>query len=121
MLGSIDFKPGNYSINHFSVDYFVGTEKGVSLVHDSDVNYFYYTYLVKSRNNPAAVSDENTAILNFLYDSSTNKVNYYMKNNLVHVENTLYDNVAKNTYVPTMVLCVDEIQTSIDGSPTIYE
>lgn len=120
ILGSIEFLPGNYTINHFSVDYFLDSV-GVSALHDTDINYYYYTYKVKSTNNADSVSEEDTRILNFLYDSSTDKVNYYMKHDLVHVENTLYDNIASLTNIPTLVVRVSEVQTTISGEPTIYE
>lgn len=120
ILGSIDFRPGNYAINHFSADYFTGVA-GVSEVHDSDINYYYYTYEIKSRNDSEAVSERDTNILNFLYDSSTNKINYYMDHDLVHVESTLYDNIAKNIDIPTLVARVPKIQQTIPGSPSIFD
>jgi hypothetical protein len=116
----IEFCPGNYSINHFSVDYF-NNVSGVSSIHDSDINYYYYSYLIKSRNDLDVVSEEDTNILNFLYDSSTNRVNYYMDHDLVHVENTLYDNIARNIEIPTLVARVSKIQETIQNQPSIYD
>lgn len=120
ILGSIDFHPGNYAINHFSADYFTGVV-GVSEIHDTDINYYHYTYEIKSRNDSEVVPERDTNILNFLYDSSTNKINYYMDHDLVHVENTLYDNIAKNIDIPTLVARVPKIQQTIPGSPTIFD
>jgi len=120
ILGLVEFCPGNYSINHFSVDYFYNGGS-VSSVHDSDINYYYYSYLIKSRNDLDVVSAEDTNVLNFLYDSSTNKVNYYMDHDLVHVENTLYDNIARNIEIPTLVARVSKIQETIQNQPSIYD
>ena len=44
-----------------------------------------------------------------------------MDHDLVHVENTLYDNIAKNIDIPTLVARVPKIQQTIPGSPTIYD
>lgn len=120
MLGSIDLHQGNCAFNHFSVDYFTEENKK-SAVHDSDINYYFYTYKVKSRNNIDAVSEADTNILNFLYDSTTNKINYYMDHDLVHVESTLYDNIAKNVDIPTLVVRVPKDQRTLPGSPTIFD
>lgn len=120
ILGNVEFNPGNYAINHFSADYF-NDSYGVSKVHDTDINYYYYTYIIKSRNDVNAVSDTNTNILNFLYDSSTNRINYYMDHDLVHVENTLYDNIAKNVDIPSLVVQVPKIQRTLSGNPTIFD
>lgn len=116
-----DFNPGNYCVNHFTLDYFGGTE-GTSVLKDSDINYYYYSYKVESRNNMSAVSDQDRNILNFLYDPTTDQVNYTMEHDLVKLNSTtFYDDVAINTSVPTLVFQVNETQETIQGSPTIFE
>ena len=121
IIKRFDFNPGNYCINHFSVDYF-GGQRGVSVLKDTDINYYYYSYKVTSRNSSSAVSDGERNILNFLYDPTTNKVNYTMDHDLIKLSSTtFYDDVAANTSVPTLVFQVSEIQETIEGSPSIFE
>lgn len=121
IIDRFSFEPGNYSVNHFSVDYF-GGQRGVSVLKDSDVNYYYYSYKVVSRNSINAVSESERNILNFLYDPTTNKTNYTMEHDLIKLSSTtFYDDVAANTSVPTLVFQVSEIQETIDGNPTIFQ
>ena len=121
IVKSFNFNPGNYCVNHFTVDYF-GGQRGVSVLKDSDINYYYYSYKVASRNNLNAVTDSERNVLNFLYDPTTNKVNYTMEHDLIKLSSTtFYDDVAANTSVPTLVFQVSEIQETIDGSPSIFE
>lgn len=121
IVKSFNFNPGNYSINHFSVDYF-GGQRGISVLKDSDINYYYYSYKVASRNSINAVSEGERNILNFLYDPTTNKSNYTMEHDLIKLNSTtFYDDVAANTTVPTLVFQVSEIQETIEGSPSIFE
>lgn len=115
------FNPGNYCVNHFSVDYFGGS-RGTSVLKDSDINYYYYSYKVASWNNLGAVSENERNILNFLYDPTTDKTNYTMEHDLIKLSSTtFYDDVAANTSVPTLVFQVSEIQENIEGSPSIFQ
>lgn len=121
IIKSFNFNPGNYCVNHFTVDYF-GGQRGVSVLKDSDINYYYYSYKVTSRNNLNVVTDSERNVLNFLYDPTTNKVNYTMEHDLIKLNSTtFYDDVAANTSIPTLVFQVSEIQETIDGSPSIFE
>lgn len=120
VVKSFNFNPGNYCVNHFSIDYFEGG-RGISLLKDSDINYYYYSYKVASRNSMSAVSEQEKNILNFLYDPTTNESNYTMEHDLIKLNNTtFYDDVAINTTIPTLVLQVSEIQDTIQGNPSIF-
>ena len=120
IVKSFNFNPGNYCVNHFTVDCF-GGQRGVSVLKDADINYYYYSYKVASRNNINAVSEGERNVLNFLYDPTTNQVNYTMEHDLIKLNSTtFYDDVAINTSVPTLVFQVSEIQETIEGSPSIF-
>ena len=120
ITSSFNFNPGNYSVNHFTVDYFGGSA-GTSILKDSDINYYYYSYKVESRNSTSAVSDQERNILNFLYDPTTNQTNYTMEHDLIKLNSsTFYDDVAINTSVPTLVFQVNETQETIQGRPSIF-
>lgn len=118
-IGEIEFKPGNYSINHFSVDYFVKGDQSnpINAVYDSDINYYYYTYLIKSRNSNEAVSENDTKILDLLYTEGV--PNYYMSHQLVKVTNTLPDEIATKVSIPTLVARVSLNQIIPNGSDKI--
>ena len=124
VLGGITLYPGSYSINHIDASYFAPTVDYSRILYDVDVNYYWYSYKSKSRS--IIIDSDTTSILNFLYDVQTKQINYSITNNLVKVDSTLYDNVAKHCDIPTLVFRTNRWNTDyeidiIDWMNTAYQ
>lgn len=118
-INEVELCPGNYTINLLDITYFESSDKNISSINDVDINYYYKTYYSVNNNTP--IDAEASDILNCFYNNSSGGSTYSLYNNLIRVEGTLYDNVASNTKIPTLVLKRDMLLTEIEGGGSVID
>lgn len=89
-------------------------------MNDTDINYFYYSYKFKSTNGSFVPDEKDINVLNKLYDSETNKPLWELKNNLLKVPDGIYNSIANDVSIPTLVLTTsNKLNTATETS--IYD
>ena len=104
-VATVKFYKGNYSINLLDITYF-DSDNGA--INDVDVNYYYNSYCITKDNTD--VDPIVTSIINNFYDVNVGGgATYSLENSLIRVQNTLVDNIAELTSIPTLVFKRDRV------------
>lgn len=104
-VATVKFYKGNYSVNLLDITYF-DSDNGA--INDVDINYYYNSYCITKDN--VDVDPIVTSIINNFYDINVRGgATYSLENSLVRVQNTLVDNIAELTSIPTLVFKRDRV------------